>query len=403
MTIGIASPISTGAFGDYLNEESRGVCATLSVDSAPAVTTLARELLNLGHKQVTFTLDPKAKDEMMLEGDFLTIYVAPAQYQVRLIRPFQMLTGRNLRLIGRMFRFNQKKLDVLSVHWTREYAIAAKWYVGEIPVFVTVRDIMPVIIKDVKHDWHIYNWWIVYLMNEYVMRSKGLNFIANSEYTANMVNKFWGHDVPVIANPILDSYFDMGYCPEDEKNNIVLTTISSSSPDDPRKNILNLVKSFRKVRETNKNIVLNLIGPAFTENNCVLKKWADEGLMDGVRVHGPMKHDDVLKFLSHTHLMVHPSLEETFGNTLIEAMAVGCPVLGGDKSGAVPYVLNHGKAGYLCDVTSVESMANAIGRIVNSPQERLRRSREAKDYCYRNFSSREIANKYVQLFLSNVQ
>lgn len=398
MTIGIVSHISAGVLTEYLYDEYKDYCTNLSKDYAPAVTTLAKEFLDVGHELVIFTLDPKATKELILYGPNVTIYVAPSNPRNKFLRFLSPLLGRNLRTINRLLKRNKKKLDVISVHWTREYAISVRKLIKEIPVFVTVRDIIPYIVKTQKLSIKNYKWGIIYLMNEFVMRNKGYRFIANSQYTANSIKKYWGKNAPVIPNPTLDKYFDIPYEANNNDDIHELSTISISQPDDKRKNIPTLLKAFQIVHKKHKNARLNIIGQSFTQDNPIIQQYQEQGLLEGVKLKGTMPHDDVLKFLSHSHIMVHPSLEETFGNTLIEAMAVGCPVIGGYKSGAVPFVLDNGNAGYLCDVESSEELANTIIKVLNSPNERERISKAAYEYCKKNYSSKNIALRYLDIF-----
>jgi glycosyltransferase involved in cell wall biosynthesis len=55
-----------------------------------------------------------------------------------------------------------------------------------------------------------------------------------------------------------------------------------------------------------------------------------------VRAHftGPMPQGRVWKLLSDSHVMVFPSLLEGFGNVILEALAVGCPVITTARTGA---------------------------------------------------------------------
>ena len=403
MTIGIASPFSSGCFLEYLNESSQKECVKLSSDCAPAVTTLAKEFLRIGYRVIIFTLDAKASKYMTLYGENLVIHVAPSFSANRWKRLFDPFIGRNIRLIRKLFGENSEKIDVISVHWTRDYAIASKRYIGQIPVFVTVRDIIPYILKKQRISLRIYNWWIIYLMNEWVMRNNDYRFIANSEYTAAMIRHYWKKDVPIIPNPILDCYFSLENHASAITDQYVLSTISMSQPNDKRKNILTLLKAFKLVRAKKQNIILNLIGQTFTKENPQIIELEKQGFLDGVVLCGSMKHDKVLDVLCETHLMVHPSHEETFGNTLIEAMAVGCPILGGINSGAVPYVLNHGEAGYLCDVSQAEELANSILKIIDNPALAFEKAKKAKIYCRKKFSSEKIAEEYIQQFRNSIK
>lgn len=398
MTIGIASPISSGLFSEYLLDEYKDRCNHLSTDYAPAVTTLCKELLKDGHRLIIFTLDPKIDKFEVLRGENITIYIGPALSKNRIKRFFDPLIGRNLRVINHLFSLNDEKLDVISVHWTREYAIVAKKFSSKVPVFVTIRDIIPYIISTQKVTLRNYNWWIIWIINELVMRSKKLTFIANSKYTATMAEKYWNKRTPIIANPIEDKFFNIQYKADFNDSLLVFSTISISQPDDRRKNIITLLKAFQLFRSKKRDVILNLIGQGFNDDNHVIAQWKREGLLEGVVLQGAKSHDEVLEILSNTHLMIHPSLEETFGNTLIEAMAVGCPVLGGSKSGAVPWVLENGQAGYLCDVTSAESISDTIEQITLDRCSMKSKSEYAKGYCFNNFSSQNIMKQYVSLF-----
>lgn len=61
-------------------------------------------------------------------------------------------------------------------------------------------------------------------------------------------------------------------------------------------------------------------------------------------------------------LFVSPSLEESFGMVFVEAMRFGVPCIGGEKSGAVPWVI--GAGGVVCDVTKPEKLAECIERVM---------------------------------------
>ena len=52
---------------------------------------------------------------------------------------------------------------------------------------------------------------------------------------------------------------------------------------------------------------------------------------------------------------------------LIEAIACGVPVIGGQRSGAVPWTLDQGRCGYLCDVRNPDALADAIVTAMTRP------------------------------------
>ena len=394
MTIGIASPISSKSFLPFLDDISKIKADKLSNVDAPAVTTLAKEFLCLGHKLVIFTLDSNTSDITVLTGPALTIYVGPLKHHPR-FQFIYMIWGQ-IRMICKLFRLNPEPMDVLSVHWTRDYALAAK-KMAKCPIFVTIRDIIPYIIKQ-YHGFAKFTWGSIFIKNEIVMHSKSFHFIANSAYTASMVKSYWELDIPVINNPILEEYVKIPLRPYNSRQALSIATISLSAPDDKRKNVFILISAFKEFHLANPSSILYLIGPKFTEDNSVIQEWKAKGYLNGVILKGKMSHSDVIDLLQSVSLLVHPSIEETFGNTLIEAMACGCPVLGGVYSGAVPYVLDHGNAGYLCDMNDKESIIRAMKHILLSGEGVEEKIAYAKKFCKTNFSSVKIAQEYINLF-----
>jgi len=56
-------------------------------------------------------------------------------------------------------------------------------------------------------------------------------------------------------------------------------------------------------------------------------------------------HGDLLiKLAENIDVLVHPSLEEAHCMAVIEAMAMGMPVIGGRSSGGIPWTLAEGEA-----------------------------------------------------------
>lgn len=101
-------------------------------------------------------------------------------------------------------------------------------------------------------------------------------------------------------------------------------------------------------------------------------------------------------------MLVHPAIEETFGNTLIEAMGCWLPVIGGKNSGAVPYVLDYGKCGILCDVLSVNELCDAMHQMLN-PTIRESYTQAAYNRVKNNFTQTIVAQQHIQLYLELIK
>lgn len=61
---------------------------------------------------------------------------------------------------------------------------------------------------------------------------------------------------------------------------------------------------------------------------------------DHIRFLGPMPHDKIFEFLKKIDVYVQPSIAESHGRVIVEAMSVGCPVIGSNVGG-IPELVNH--------------------------------------------------------------
>ena len=384
MKIGIASPISSFFFKDYLNQESALLAEKLSNHDAPAVTNLARSFLDMGHELVIFTKDTHATKKYLLEGEKIKIFITPSS-----MKGWRKILGKlyiyDLILISKMFLSNEK-LDVLSVQWTRDYAIGARHYFGKCPVTCTVRDILPVISKMQPIS------KVVLWQNEYTMRCKSYRFISNSEYTHNMVKRLWKNDSVIIHNGISEEFLD--YHPMAKFDSYTFVTISTSI--DGRKNTETLLNAYRLFHTNHPLTQLLLVGPPFQRTNPKVLSWEQTGLLEGVVLCGAKNRSELKEILSQSHCLIHPALEETFGNILIEAMACKCLTIGGVNSGAVPYVLHHGKCGLLCDVSNINSIAEVMENAYLFDHNAI--INYGFEIVHSEFSPSVVASKYIDFF-----
>jgi glycosyltransferase involved in cell wall biosynthesis len=73
---------------------------------------------------------------------------------------------------------------------------------------------------------------------------------------------------------------------------------------------------------------------------------------------------DIPKYLAAMDLLVFPSNEESFGGTVLEAMAMRVPVIA-SNSGGVPDIIINNETGLLVERNSLAALVDAINRLYN--------------------------------------
>ncbi len=390
MNIGICSPINPASLEEFLDKTERIPDIN---GGATSVNTYVKELLRNDHQVVAFTcaVPSDRTTDYVLRGKNIEIHVIHSNPGVFLSHAFSRLYMVN-RLKSYISQYIDK-LDVLHAQWTYDFALAAKSFEDRIPVFCTVRDWSPFILSMQsglkKIQWHFYN-----MLTHKVLASDKIQFIANSSYTRNQILAAYPQkDVPIIFNPI-----DKELILEDikPKTNYPSFISIATSISDKRKNVITLLKAFSKFRVKHSEASLRLVGGGFTESNRDFIECREKGLLDGVILCGYKKHRDLIKEIDGVNCLVHPSLEETFGNILIEGMSRGKLVIGGEKSGAVPQVLGNGKYGILCDVTNVDDLVKAMEKSLERDCDRI--CKDALSYTRDNYSSYAVMIKHLELY-----
>ena len=138
----------------------------------------------------------------------------------------------------------------------------------------------------------------------------------------------------------------------------------------PYKNAEGLLRAFAHVREELGDRQLALVGPARDEKySAGLHALADElGIGADVVWVGGVPLEETVQFYRAADAFVYPSLNETFGLPILEAMASGCPVVTSDIS-AMPETA--GDAAVLASPRDPESIGRGILEAIGS-RDRLR-------------------------------
>jgi glycosyltransferase involved in cell wall biosynthesis len=127
------------------------------------------------------------------------------------------------------------------------------------------------------------------------------------------------------------------------------------------------MESLVRLRGTVPGVRLDVVGDG--DDVAVLQERAEQlGVADRIDWHGQVGHRELPRFYQRAGVTVLPSLteSESFGMTLVEAMASGCPVVGSDVGG-IPFVIRDKVDGLLVPPADPAALADALGEVLTDP------------------------------------
>lgn len=316
-------------------------CVPKGMGGTP-VNELVRELVRRGHAVRLVTASPDVAEPWEGSGPNLSIYVAPSRRS-----PRDRVLGRFRQEISAMASAipPASEYDVVHAHWTYEFAAAA--LSRDKNSLITAHDSPWTVLNYYKHPYRIFRLGMAWHV---ARRARFLT--AVSPYLAQRWKRqmFFSGRIAVIPNIAPSPPLDVRRCPT--QNSFI--SIGDSSK---RKNILALLKAFAILRNHFPDATLQLIGPGLGESDVLCMKW--NGPVAGVTFRGALDREDLWRAVQVSAVLVHPSLEETQGMTILEAMRAGLPVVAGRHSG-VTWTAGDGAAALLTDVRDTTALTDAM-------------------------------------------
>ena len=121
---------------------------------------------------------------------------------------------------------------------------------------------------------------------------------------------------------------------------------------------------------------------------------------------GFVPHEEIPALLQSIDIFVMPSCFETFGVAAVEAQATELPVVA-TRVGGIPEVVVDGVTGILVEPRNPEQLAEAILKLIEDPELRLRMGQEGRRYVLKHYrwvdNAAEMAKLYRQYIHSIVK
>ena len=162
---------------------------------------------------------------------------------------------------------------------------------------------------------------------------------------------------------------------------------------EPRKNLVRLVRAYRRVAANGVPHALVLAGPLGWDHDALMRELALEG-PGQISMTGALSADELDAVYRAADVFAYPSLYEGFGLPVIEAMARGVPTVASNTS-SVPEVA--GDAALGVSPRSVREIAQAIERVCTETDLAEKLATRGRARAER-FSWQETARKTLEVY-----
>jgi glycosyltransferase involved in cell wall biosynthesis len=166
----------------------------------------------------------------------------------------------------------------------------------------------------------------------------------------------------------------------------------------PEKGQAGLLRAFAKVRSSHPELELRLVGDG--PERGALEALAEElGVSSAVTFAGRLPEEETLTEIARSDLLVLPSFMEGLPIVLMEAMAVGVPVIASRVAG-IPELVEDGATGLLFTPSNWDELASGIDRLLGDGTLQANLAERAKAKVATEFDTRKSATQLARLFTS---
>jgi 1,2-diacylglycerol 3-alpha-glucosyltransferase len=165
----------------------------------------------------------------------------------------------------------------------------------------------------------------------------------------------------------------------------------------PEKNVAFLLRGFKLLRDRCPETELWIVGDGPQRRQ--LTQCAEElGITAATRFHGHVNHEDLADYYAAADAFVLPSLVETQGLSVIEAMHFGKPVIVTDAIVSAEELVQDGLNGFVVPRGSVEGLAARLEGLCRDAETRERMGRQSGLHSAQ-YTTPRIVDELEQLYL----
>lgn len=165
------------------------------------------------------------------------------------------------------------------------------------------------------------------------------------------------------------------------------------------KGSLELLRSVKRVAASFSEVEFAIVGGRHNSINdeTLERALAADDTREHVRVLGHVPWQQLAEWYRRATVFVMPSHYETFGISVIEAMAFGLPVVA-TNVGGLPEIVEDGVTGILVPPKDPDALAEAAIHLLRDPELRRRLGRAARDRVVSEFSIERVVEQTLKVY-----
>jgi glycosyltransferase involved in cell wall biosynthesis len=188
---------------------------------------------------------------------------------------------------------------------------------------------------------------------------------------------------------------EMNYCPPKSKSKLEVIFLGRLLKD---KGLLEFISAANQLKPKYQNqVVFRVYGGLDLENRMAISESELKLHLDSDCIVWEGFTQNVHLAYSEADIVVFPSYREGLPKSLIEAMAIGRPIITTDVPGCRECVVDEYN-GFLVPLKEVDPIVIAIEKLINNEQLRVNMGENARKFCETHFNVNEVIQAHKTIY-----
>lgn len=234
-------------------------------------------------------------------------------------------------------------------------------------------------------------------INLYLLRKAAKSaqrIVTFSQFSRNLVEIALGNNfisrVEVVSPGVDPSWLEV------KRNSVLPSRLLFWGRIEEEKGLLELFTAIKKVSIKIPEVTLMIVGEGSQTQNYkrIISGW---GLSDRIKFSGWLSTQEIQELAMEYSLGIFPSRIESFGLSVVEAMACGLPVIA-TRAGAIPENVENGITGTLVPIENSNLLAEALVDALKNPRTQETMACKARSAVQEKFSWEQAASQMINLY-----